>query len=49
MKNKIVSLISVLLVATMLLTACGGGGAATDQIEVTFWHAYGTEIGRAHV
>ena len=41
MKNKIASLISVLLIATMLLTACGGG-TTTDKIEVTFWHAYGT-------
>ena len=42
MKNKIASLISMLLIATMLLTACGGGATTTDQIEVTFWHAYAT-------
>ena len=42
MKTKFSVLLSVLLVATMLLTACGGGKASTQQIEVTFWHAYGT-------
>ncbi len=41
MKNKFSLLLSVLLIATMLLTACGGG-AASEQVEVTFWHAYGT-------
>lgn len=42
MKTKFSLLLSVLLIATMLLTACGGGGKPTEQIEVTFWHAYGT-------
>lgn len=41
MKTKISMLLSILLIATMLLTACGGG-KPSEQIEVTFWHAYGT-------
>jgi arabinogalactan oligomer / maltooligosaccharide transport system substrate-binding protein len=43
MKSKISVLISILVVSTMLLTACGGGAKApATQTEVTFWHAYGT-------
>jgi arabinogalactan oligomer/maltooligosaccharide transport system substrate-binding protein len=41
MKSKLMLLTSILVVATMVLTACGGG-TTTEQIEVTFWHAYGT-------
>jgi arabinogalactan oligomer/maltooligosaccharide transport system substrate-binding protein len=43
MKSKISILISLLVVSTMLLTACGGGAKPpAEQTEVTFWHAYGT-------
>ncbi len=42
MKKKLLALLSVLMVASLALAACGGGGAATTQGEVTFWHAYGT-------
>lgn len=43
MKSKISILISVLVVSTMLLSACGGGGGGGEtKTEVTFWHAYGT-------
>jgi arabinogalactan oligomer/maltooligosaccharide transport system substrate-binding protein len=43
MKNKLFVLISLLLIASFTLAACGGGGGASSQVtEVTFWHAYGT-------
>ena len=42
MKSKISILISLMVISTMILSACGGGGGATEQKEVTFWHAYGT-------
>ncbi len=43
MKKSLLALISTLLVASFVLAACGGGGAApATQTEVTFWHAYGT-------
>lgn len=42
MKKNLLALLSVLMIASLALTACGGGGASTAQGEVTFWHAYGT-------
>ena len=42
MKSKISILISLMVISTMILSACGGGGGTTEQKEVTFWHAYGT-------
>jgi len=42
MKSKLTLLVSVLVIATMMLTACGGGTTGGDKVEVTFWHAYGT-------
>ncbi|MGZ9226599.1 MAG: extracellular solute-binding protein, partial [Anaerolineales bacterium] len=42
MKNKLSVLFGLLLIASMVLSACGGGGAANATGEVTFWHAYGT-------
>lgn len=43
MKKNLLVLISVLIIASLALTACGGRGAAPSGVtEVTFWHAYGT-------
>jgi arabinogalactan oligomer/maltooligosaccharide transport system substrate-binding protein len=43
MKSKFTLLISLMVVASIVLAACGGGtGASTATGEVTFWHAYGT-------
>jgi len=44
MKKNIWFLAALVVVASMLLVACGGNQAATggDKTEVTFWHAYGT-------
>ena len=47
MKNKLSMLFGLLVIASMVLTACGGAPAATEAPaatagEVTFWHAYGT-------
>ncbi|HRJ57086.1 MAG TPA: extracellular solute-binding protein [Anaerolineales bacterium] len=43
MKKNFLALLSVLVIASLALAACGGGGgASTTQGEVTFWHAYGT-------
>jgi arabinogalactan oligomer/maltooligosaccharide transport system substrate-binding protein len=45
MKKSLFALLSLVLVATMALTACGGGAPAATEApakEVTFWHAYGT-------
>jgi arabinogalactan oligomer/maltooligosaccharide transport system substrate-binding protein len=42
MKSKISILISLMVISTMILSACGGGGGGGTQTEVTFWHAYGT-------
>ena len=43
MKKSLFVLFSLLLIASMALTACGGGAAPSDaKGEVTFWHAYGT-------
>ncbi len=46
MKRPIFVLASLLLAASMILTACGTKAPATaapvKQTEVTFWHAYGT-------
>ena len=44
MKKTLWTVVSFLLIASVLLTACGGtpqsGGG--EKTEVTFWHAYGT-------
>jgi ABC-type glycerol-3-phosphate transport system substrate-binding protein len=40
--KKLSLLFSLLVVASMILTACGGGGPSSTKGEVTFWHAYGT-------
>jgi arabinogalactan oligomer / maltooligosaccharide transport system substrate-binding protein len=45
MKNKLSLLFSLLLISAFVLAACGGGAgepAASETVEVTFWHAYGT-------
>lgn len=47
MKNKLSVLFGLLLITSMVLSACGGAApteAATEApaTEVTFWHAYGT-------
>ena len=42
MKTKLSLLFSLLIIASIVLTACGGGGASSTKGEVTFWHAYGT-------
>ena len=46
MKRTFFVLFSLMLVATMLLTACGAGTpTAAPKTTVTFWHAYGTGSG----
>lgn len=42
MKKSLLALISVLLIASFVLAACGGAAPATQKTPVTFWHAYGT-------
>jgi arabinogalactan oligomer / maltooligosaccharide transport system substrate-binding protein len=43
MKKNLLVLLSTLIIASLALAACGGGGApAAGVTEVTFWHAYGT-------
>ncbi|RJP56193.1 MAG: extracellular solute-binding protein [Anaerolineaceae bacterium] len=43
MKKNLLVLLSALIIASLALSACGGGGApASGVTEVTFWHAYGT-------
>ena len=41
--KKLSFLFSLLVIASVVLTACGGsGGTSSATGEVTFWHAYGT-------
>ena len=49
MKKSLIVLFSLLIIGSMIITACGGGAvapaeepAAEEMSEVTFWHAYGT-------
>jgi len=44
MKKSLLAIVSILLVAAFVLAACGTPVApvAPAQIEVTFWHSYGT-------
>jgi arabinogalactan oligomer/maltooligosaccharide transport system substrate-binding protein len=45
MTKKLWTLIAMLVITSLALVACGGGGgevAPEEKIEVTFWHAYGT-------
>lgn len=43
MKKSLLALISVLLIASFVLAACGGAApTAAPKTTVTFWHAYGT-------
>ena len=42
MKSRFSILLSILVISTMLLTACGGGKTPATQTEITFWHAYAT-------
>jgi arabinogalactan oligomer/maltooligosaccharide transport system substrate-binding protein len=44
MKKSLWIVISIMLIASVLLSACGagGGGGAAGGTEVTLWHAYGT-------
>jgi arabinogalactan oligomer/maltooligosaccharide transport system substrate-binding protein len=41
MKKSLLTLISLVLIASFLLTACGGGASGEKKV-VTFWHAYST-------
>lgn len=41
MKKSLLTVLSLVLITSVLLTACGGGPSKTKG-EVTFWHAYGT-------
>ena len=41
MKKNFLAVLSVLIIASLALSACGAS-APTEQTEVTFWHAYGT-------
>jgi len=41
MKKSLLTVLSLVLISSVLLTACGGGASKTKG-EVTFWHAYGT-------
>jgi arabinogalactan oligomer/maltooligosaccharide transport system substrate-binding protein len=41
MKKNLLVLLSTLIIASLVLSACGGGPSSTKG-EVTFWHAYGT-------
>lgn len=46
MKKNLLFLLSMLVIASMALAACGAPAAeepaAEEVVEVTFWHAYGT-------
>jgi len=43
MKKNLLVLLSVLVIASLALVACGGGPATGGEgTEVTFWHAYAT-------
>ena len=42
MKKNLLVLLSALIIASLAISACGGGAPASDVTEVTFWHAYGT-------
>lgn len=42
MKKSLLALISLLLIASFVLAACGGAAAPAQKTTVTFWHAYGT-------
>ncbi len=42
MKRTFFFLMSLMMVATMVLTACGGASPTPTTTTVTFWHAYGT-------
>lgn len=43
MKSKLMLLISILVVATMVLTACGGG-ASKEPVTITFWEQEGEDV-----
>jgi arabinogalactan oligomer/maltooligosaccharide transport system substrate-binding protein len=42
MKRTFFFLMSLMMVATMVLTACGGASPTPTTTTVTFWHTYGT-------
>jgi len=42
MKKNLLVLFSIMIIASLALSACGGGAASSTKGEVTFWHAYGT-------
>lgn len=42
MKKNLLVLFSIMIIASLVLSACGGGAASSTKGEVTFWHAYGT-------
>ncbi len=42
MKSKLMLLVSILVVATMVLTACGG--QATGPVTITFWEQEGEDV-----
>jgi len=43
MKSKLMLLISILVIATMVLTACGGG-ASKEPVTITFWEQEGEDV-----
>jgi arabinogalactan oligomer/maltooligosaccharide transport system substrate-binding protein len=43
MKSKLMLLMSILVIATMMLTACGGG-ASKAPVTITFWEQEGEDV-----
>ena len=41
MKNKLFKLLALLVMASMLLTACGGGAAAQEPVKITVFVGFG--------
>lgn len=43
MKSKLMLLMSIFVIATMVLTACGGG-ASNEPVTITFWEQEGDDV-----